>query len=87
MKKVYVQSLQQRTAGFYPGEKTVVLLIDEVYTAQRIEYSNGSFTGLTDNGHAAKTVLTLMVQSVCKNYKDVVCLIPVEKLDTKFLRF
>ena len=87
MGKVDVQYLQQRTAGFSPGEKTVVLLIDEVYTAQRVEYSNESFIGLTDDGHAAKTVLTFMVQSVCKNYKDVVCLIPVEKLDTKFLRF
>ena len=28
-----------------------------------------------------------MVQSVCKNYKDIVCLVPVEKLDTSLLHY
>ena len=79
--------LKQRAATLTEGERTVVLLIDEVYTAQRVEYSNGSFIGLTEEGHPAKTVLAFMVQSICKSYKDVVCLVPTEKLDTKLLRF
>ena len=53
--------------------------------AQRIEYSNGCFVGLTEDGVPAKTVLAFMVQSVCSKYKDVVCLIPVNKLDTGLL--
>ena len=61
-------------------------MIDEIYTASRVEYSNGSFIGLTEEGVPAKTVLAFMVQSMRSNYKDVVCLVPVNKLDTAILR-
>ena len=81
-----VQYLKKRTANFSEGEKAVTLLIDEVYTANRVEYQNGTFVGLTEDGACARTVLTFMVQSVCQTYKDVVCLVPVEKLDTNILR-
>ena len=40
---------------------TVVLMIDEIYTAQRVEYSNGSFVGLTEEGMPSKTVLTFII--------------------------
>ena len=81
-----VQYLKKRTANFSEGEKAVTLLIDEVYTANRVEYQNGTFVGLTEDGACARTVLTFMVQSVCQSYKDVVCLVLVEKLDTNILR-
>lgn len=78
--------LRQRTADLTQREQTVVLLVDEVYTAQRVEYSNGSFVGLTEEGVPAKTVLSFMVQSIGGKYQDIVCLIPVNKLDTSLLR-
>ena len=62
-----------------------MLLLDEVYTAQRVEYSNDSFVGLTEDGVPAKTVLAFMVQSICGKYRDVVCLIPINKLNTNTL--
>ena len=34
----------------------MVLIIDKIYTAQRIEYSNGNFVGLIEEGKRAKTV-------------------------------
>ena len=61
------------------------MLIDEVYTAQGIEYNNGSFVGLTEDGRTAKTVFTFIIQSVAGKYKDVVSLIPVNKLNTALL--
>ena len=85
--------LKQRTASLTNQEKIVTLLIDEVYTAQRIEYNNGAFIGLTEDGLPAKTVLAFMVQSVCCKFKDVVCLLPIlpvllpiNRLDTALLR-
>ena len=44
--------------------KIVLLIIDEVYTAQLMEYQNGQLIGLTEDGSKAKTVLTFMVQSL-----------------------
>ena len=63
-----------------------MLIIDKVYTAQQIEYCNGQFIGLIKDGIASKAVLTFMVQSIYGRYKDVVCLIPINKLDTALLR-
>ena len=63
-----MQYLKQRTLNFSESEKTVTLLIDEVYTTNHVEYQNGTFVGLTEDGACTRTVLMFMVQSVCKNY-------------------
>mgnify|MGYP003307452681 CR=1 FL=1 len=40
----------------------VPLMLDEIYTAQRVEFSRGKFLGMED-GQVTKTVLTFMSQS------------------------
>ncbi|QQP51816.1 Putative LOC101234561 [Caligus rogercresseyi] len=52
--------------------KNVTLIIDEVYSAQRIEF-------------ATKTVLTFMIKSAGGKYMDVVALVPVVKLTAELL--
>ena len=64
---IAVQYLKQITANFSEDEKTVTLLINEVYRANRVEYQNGTFLDWTKNGACAGTVLTFMVQSVCQS--------------------
>ena len=84
--QIDVEYLSQKTRNLPPHEKIVTLIVDEVYVAQRIEYTNSAFVRLADDGSSATTVLSFMVQSVCSNYKDVVCVIPVSKLDTSILQ-
>ena len=83
--KLDLNYLKMRVADLSSREQIVALLVDEVYTAQRIEYSNVSFIGLTEEGAQAKTVLPFIIQSIMGKYKDVVCLIPVKKLNTNLL--
>ena len=66
---VDVSYLRRRASYLNEQQRIVTLLIDEVYTAQRIEYNNGKFIGLTNDGVPAKTVLTFMIQSTCSKYK------------------
>ena len=84
--KLDIAYLKQRISHLPQIERIAVLIIDKAYTAQRIEYCNGQFIGLTKDGGALKTVLTFNVQSIYSKYKDVVCLIPINKLDTALLR-
>ena len=67
--------LRERTVDLSDEEKVVTLIIDKEYTAQRFEYSNGLFVGLTDNGTPPETVLAFMVQSTHGKYKDIAHLI------------
>ena len=53
-------------------EKFVLLMIDEVYSSARVEYQNGEFIGLTDDGEIAKTLLVFMVHSL-KHSSQVCC--------------
>ena len=78
--------LSQKTRNLPLHEKIVTLIVDEVYVAQRIEYTDGAFAGLAADGSLAKPSLSFMVQSVCSNYKDMGCLITVSKLDTSILQ-
>ena len=55
-------------------DQLVTLTINEVYTAKQIKYPNGTFVGLND------PVNLLLI-------KDVVCLVPVQKLDPTRLRY
>ena len=77
--------LKKRIGNLSSIEKKVVLIVDEVYTAQCIEYCNGQFVGLTKDGIPEKTVLTFIVRLIYGKYKDVVCLIPITKLDSGLL--
>ena len=80
--KVYLKYLKHQSESLSALEKIVVLLLDEVFMAKCVEYSDGSFGGLTEDGVPAKTVLAFMLQSICGKYRDAVCLIPVNKLNT-----
>ena len=77
--------IQKRSEALSEKEKIVVLIIDEIYTASRVECTGGKLIGVTDEGRLSKTVLAFMLQSICGKYKDVVKLVPVENLSTDIL--
>ena len=52
-----ISYLKQRAEHLEEREHLVRIMIDKVYTAKHIEYSNGTFVGVTEEGEPAKTVL------------------------------
>lgn len=76
--------LQFRTSGLNEMQRNMILMIDEIYVAQRLEYSNGVIVGL--NGESiATTVLCFMVKSLCSDFCEVVGLFPVNNLNADTL--
>jgi hypothetical protein len=61
--------LRTRFSGLSDREKLTSIILDEVYSAKRIEYSNGKFYGY-ENSEATKTLLCFMVKSVAGKYED-----------------
>ena len=76
--------LTARIANLSEREKNVNLILDEVYSSKRVEYSNGTFFGY-ENGTVTKTLLGFMLKSVGGKYMDIVCLFPIDKLDAEIL--
>jgi hypothetical protein len=60
--------------------RTVVLIIDEIYVAKRVEFSAGEVQRLTADGVVASTLLCFMVKSLVSKYMDVVAIYPMANL-------
>jgi len=75
--------LSLRMSKLNEYERNVVLMIDEIYVAKRVEYSGGDVKGLTPDCSVASTLLCFMVKSIVGKYKDLVGIYPVHKLTAK----
>ena len=76
--------LEARISNLSSYERNVVLIVYEIYSAQRVEYSSGKLHGI-DDGQVTKTLLCFMVSSVAGPFQDIVCLMPVVNLTSKTL--
>lgn len=74
------QYFKTRTSDLSYRDKHVILQIDEIYTARRIEYSGGQLIGITDSGAQAKTILAFLVRSLSSKFEDIVLLVPIDKM-------
>ena len=74
-------------------QKNVALIVDEMYIKSEVSYGSGKLHGFADNSNdtvPATTMLTIIVQSLCGNYRDVVAFFPVKCLtgddQTRYLK-
>ena len=79
--------LKQRAEHLEERKHLMTLMVDEVYPVKHIEYSNGTFVEVMRKDNQRKLCLAFMVQSICSKFKDVVCLIPVLKLESSKLQY
>ena len=72
--------LKTRFSTLNQREKTVNLMVDEVYTSRRVEYSAGKFYGY-ENQTVTKTILGFMIKSVGGSFHEMITLVPIAKVD------
>ncbi|TRY71957.1 hypothetical protein TCAL_17149 [Tigriopus californicus] len=60
-------------------QRKAILIADEIYTAQKVEFGGGKLFG-TDSGVASKTLLCYMVKLLTSQQLDVVYLTPIVNL-------
>ncbi len=72
--------LQARFQKLTDWERLIVLMVDEIYAAQRMEYASGRLTGM-DKGALSKTLLSFMIKSVAGQYSDMVAMCPTKNLE------
>ena len=76
--------LRARFSRLSDREKVVNLILDEVYNSHRVEYSGGTFYGF-ENNKVTKTLLCFMIKSVGGKYMDVVCMVPLTRIDANII--
>ena len=62
----------------------VLVLMDEVYSHQAVQYVNGKFFG-AEGGEITKTMLCVMIKSIAGKYRDIVAMAPVVNINANKL--
>ena len=71
-----VAYLKARYQKLSERERITALVIDEVYSAKRVEYTGGNFYG-NENDKVTKTLLCIMIRSLGAKYNDMIAMHPI----------
>ena len=78
--------IKQKFKGLTSSDKTVSLLVDEIHLKPFFDFKGGNITGPALNSkEAAKSAFTFMISSIFSSYKDVVYILPSNKLTSEIL--
>ena len=61
-------------------DRNVIMMIDEIYLAKRVEASEGRLFGLTDNCQVATNGLYFIIKSISSSYQDMIVIHSVRSL-------
>ena len=80
--KAFMFCIKQKSRDLSSSECTVMLLVDEIHLKSFFDYKLGNIVGNSFNcpSEAAKSAFAFMISSVFSAYKDVVHLLPTNKL-------
>jgi len=84
-KQSIVSYLKLRESKLNQFEKYVILILDEIYIKKKVEYFNGCLYGYSNSGELASTVLCFMISSLCGQYRDIVKMVPLARINSDII--
>ena len=83
----YVTFLKNKAALLNPKERLVNVQLDEIYVKSKLQYKGEKLIGQADNSdrEAATRIQCFMLSSIRSKNKDVISLIPVQKMNAEQL--
>ena len=83
----YVTFLKNKAALLKPKERLVNVQLDEIYIKSKLQYKGEKLIGQADNSdrEAATRIQCFMLSSIRSKNKDVISLIPVQKMNAEQL--
>eukprot|EP00745_Piridium_sociabile_P000858 TRINITY_DN1054_c0_g1_i10.p1 TRINITY_DN1054_c0_g1~~TRINITY_DN1054_c0_g1_i10.p1 ORF type:complete len:707 (+),score=149.43 TRINITY_DN1054_c0_g1_i10:209-2329(+) len=84
---VHEEYLKQKCQNLNEGERTVILMLDEIHVSNQMSYKQGKLEGAASNCTVgeANTAQVFMISSLLSKTKDVVAIVPVKNLNAKIL--
>ncbi|XP_055928146.1 uncharacterized protein LOC129959352, partial [Argiope bruennichi] len=77
----FLRYIKQKLQFIVSADKNVILQIDEMHVKPYFDYKGGNISGFSYNSeNAATSVVTFMINSISSSYKDVVHILPVNKI-------
>ena len=77
------QYLTLRFSQLNAFDRNIIMMIDEIYLAKRVEASGGQLFGLTDNCQVATAGLCFMIKSLSSSYQDMIGIHSVRSLQAE----
>ena len=75
--------LKARFTKLSEKDKTVAMLLDEVSSDKKVEYSNGKAFGAENDGDITKSLLCIMLSSIAGRYLDIICMSPISSISAE----
>ena len=73
--------LKKRSNLLQESDRTVIVMMDEIYIKPYLGYKGGNIVGMAENSkNLATTAHVLMVQSLLSSYKEVVKILPIKNI-------
>ena len=78
--------LKKRSQFLEDRDKTVIIMVDEIYIKPYLDYKGGNIVGMAENTQQlATTAHVIMLQSMLSPYKEVVKILPVKNITAEDL--
>lgn len=80
----FLSYIKQKSKTLNLKDKTIILMIDEIYVKPYLDFKGGNILGIAyNNEHIATTAYVFMIRSLLSPFKDVVHILPVKTIKAK----